>query len=38
MKDKKFEKSAIDIVDLPKDDIIITSIGIELPDDMWEEE
>ena len=38
MSDKKFEKSTIEIVDLQGIDIIVTSPGIPLPDDWWEEE
>ena len=35
---KEFEKSKIEIFDLEENDIILTSIGIPLPDDEFEED
>lgn len=35
---QNFIKAKIEIVDLPQNDIIVTSPGIPLPDEWWEEE
>ena len=38
MKEKKFKKSMIEIFDLQANDIIVTSFGIPLPDDDFDED
>lgn len=38
MTDKKFEKSIVEIVELQGVDIIVTSPGIPLPDEEFEED
>ena len=38
VKDKIFEKSKIEIFDLEGNDIIVTSFGIPLPDEEFDEE
>lgn len=38
MNKEKFEISQIEIVTIDENDIIVTSVGIPLPDDEWEEE
>lgn len=35
---QNFIKAKIEIVDLPQNDIIVTSPGIPLPDEWWGEE
>lgn len=38
MNKEKFATSQIEIVTIDENDIIVTSVGIPLPDDEWEEE
>lgn len=38
MEKQFFVKPEITIVKLPKNDIIVTSPGIELPDEWWDED